>query len=120
MGAVKGAGAFETFTDEDFWPWAALFGGLAMLLGFIVSFCLRKLIIKPVHPKYQAVEAVKLVYEGEEEDEVVLQSGGGSMMSVSATGGPMGPMSSWQPSKASTKAAMTSMGRNARSPNNKS
>jgi len=99
----------EAAVDPDFWPWALLLGLTAGLLGFVGTSALAVIWRKQkIRPRYQTVEAVKLVYDGEEEDEVVLQStAGGSLMSVTGNGP---ALSSWQPSRGPRNPALSTYG----------
>eukprot|EP00419_Tripos_fusus_P053576 CAMPEP_0172806526 /NCGR_PEP_ID=MMETSP1075-20121228/6414_1 /TAXON_ID=2916 /ORGANISM="Ceratium fusus, Strain PA161109" /LENGTH=560 /DNA_ID=CAMNT_0013645333 /DNA_START=66 /DNA_END=1746 /DNA_ORIENTATION=+ len=92
----EAAEALDSLSES--WLWVSAFAVVSLLLGYIVTsgvLCCRK---KAKPPKYQTVEEIKLVYDGEEEEEVVLQpTAGGNMMSMYGSGA---AMASWQPSKA--------------------
>jgi len=103
--------AIESLSES--WPWVSAFAVASLLLGYLLTsgiLCCRR---KVTQPKYQTVGEIKLVYEGDEEEEVVLQpTAGGNMMSVYGSGA---AMASWQPSKGSQRAIGIHGSRNGRS-----
>jgi len=98
------------------WPWVSTFAVASLLLGYLLTsgiLCCRR---KAKQPKYQTVEEIKLVYDGDEEEEVVLQpTAGGNLMSIYGHGP---AMASWQPSKSSQRAIGMHGSRNGRSSTN--
>jgi len=98
---------------SETWPWVSAFAVASLLLGYLLTsgiLCCRR---KAKHPKYQTVGQIKLVYDGDEEEEVMLQpTAGGNMMSVYGSGP---AMASWQPSKSSQQASGIHSSKNGRS-----
>merc|ERR1712217_388409 len=69
-----GAEVFDTVVDYPFLPLALCCGFFAMLLGLALTSCVCAMTQKKVEPKYQTVEAIKLVYDGEEEEATIARN----------------------------------------------
>jgi len=84
-----GETAAHTLTDEKVLPLVAASAAAALAAGALFSVCVGACWLKFIasRPKYHAVEEVKLVYEGDEEETVALRSAGDGMMSVMNVGG---------------------------------
>jgi len=95
--------AVERFSKS--WPWVSALAVASLLLGYLLTsgiLCCRR---KAKKPQYQTVGEIKLVYDGDEEEVVVLQpTAGGNMMSVYGHGP---AMASWQPTTSSQRAVRT-------------